>query len=371
MANYGNLIRPHTIIHKQAIVYEAAHLGFDMVGVVRAQQARHFPFYVEWLTQGLHAGLNYMARPDRVARRADPNVVMPGVRSIIMVGVYYPAALFADALRDPSRGRIAAYAWQPDYHAVIPTRLEQLAARLSSFDNVTGRPKSKAANHRIYVDTGAILERSHAQSAGLGFIGKNTMLIAPDGGSYFLLGALLTDSECDQYDEPARETMCGSCTRCQTACPTNAFPRPYVLDANRCISYHTIENKGVIPVELRAQFGNWIFGCDVCQQVCPFNRFALDHPGTLFVTPDVDRVAPHLIDLLALDADQFEMQFAGTPLHRTGLERLVRNVCIAAGNWGDPIVAAPLLHLVQTGSPLIQEHAYWALHQMESGSPAR
>jgi epoxyqueuosine reductase len=263
-------------------------------------------------------------------------------------------------LNDPSRGRIAAYAWGLDYHDILTPRLEQLAAWLRA-------EAGQDMTHRVYVDTGAVLERSHAQQAGLGFTGKNTMLIQPRRGSTLFLGEILTSLEFDPYDRPHRPTMCGSCTRCLQACPTDAFPEPYVLDARRCISYLTIEHKGTIDPALRPLMGNWVFGCDVCQEVCPFQRFALPSSERRFYPQDIDRAAPRLLDLLALDDDMFHARYYGSPIYRIKRERLVRNACIAAGNWGNPEAAPLLQRLLDDPSTLVQEHAAWALEQIEAG----
>lgn len=342
-----------------------AEHGFDLCGIIRAEQSPQFGAYLNWIEQGYHAELGYMARLDRVARRENPAVILPGVRSMIVIGATYPAAssdpAFNAALHDPRRGRIAAYAWYPDYHEVITPRLEALVAAIRDAIREQG---GSDLHSRAYVDTGAILERSHANSAGLGFIGKNTMLIQPRGGSYLLLGELLTDLEFDIYDTPAPVTLCGTCTRCQTKCPTQAFPRPYVLDARRCISYHTIENKGSIPAELRGSFGNWIMGCDICQDVCPFNRFASLQTQSLFTLPDIGRAAPLLSDLLTLDLAGFAARFHDTPIQRVGYERLIRNACIAAGNSGDLSLIDLMQPLASHNSALIREHAAWGLARL-------
>jgi epoxyqueuosine reductase len=222
----------------------------------------------------------------------------------------------------------------------------------------------------VYVDTGAILERSHAQQAGLGFTGKNTMLIAPRRGSYLFLGEILTTLDFDDYDTPHRASMCGTCTRCLRACPTNAFPRPYVLDARRCISYLTIELKGSIPADLRPLMGNWVYGCDVCQEVCPFTRrFARPSAERAFWPETVDRAALWLRDLLALDEEGFRARFGGSALARIGHDRLARNACVAAGNSGLDEFAPQLDHLARHDeSELVREHAAWALARIWSHS---
>lgn len=342
----------------------AASLGFTFCGVVPAHPSPTLDAYLHWIDAGMHGAMGYLARPDRIVRRQDLNVILPGVKSLMMVGLdYRTAAVSNDLLTDRTRGRIAAYAWGSDYHGIITEKLSQLAAMIAgntpSFDAATGK------GHKIYTDTGAILERSHAQQAGFGFIGKNTMLIHPRHGSNFFLGEMLTDAEFDAYDAPMEPAAsCGSCTRCMAACPTDAFPAPHVLDARRCISYHTIENKGSIPVDLRPRFGSWIFGCDVCQDVCPFQRFAPVTPEQAFFPVDADRAAPRLADLLVMDDATFKQRFADSPLIRTGRARLVRNACVAVGNSADQSLI-PALELHAAGQDeLIAEHARWALEQL-------
>ncbi|HEX3051893.1 MAG TPA: tRNA epoxyqueuosine(34) reductase QueG [Aggregatilineaceae bacterium] len=240
----------------------AAGVGFSQVGIIPAVPSPRLDAYLRWVEAGMYGGMDYLARADRVVRRQDLNVILPGVQSIIVVALDYGTFAVPDEiLTDPRRGRLSNYAWGVDYHAVMTPRLEQLAALIGD------------AAARVYVDTGAVLERSHAQQAGLGFVGKNTMLIHPRRGSFMFLGEILTTTHFDEYDSPQRESMCGTCTRCLTACPTNAFPHPYVLDARRCISYLTIELKGHIPEALRPLLGNWVYGCDICQVVCPWTRF--------------------------------------------------------------------------------------------------
>jgi epoxyqueuosine reductase len=348
----------------QSVRSRAAELGFNLVGITPALPAPRLDAYFRWLDAAMHGSMGYMARKDRQARRRDLNVILPGVQSMIVVGLDYHALnVPVEILDDPGRGRIAAYAWGLDYHETMTPRLEALAAWLR---DVSGRQMA----HRVYVDTGAILERSHAQQAGLGFVGKNTMLINPRRGSYFFLGEILTDLVFDDYDQPHRETMCGSCVRCQAACPTNAFPRPYVLDARRCISYLTIEHKGWIARELRPLLGNWVYGCDICQDVCPFTRFATPTAESSLWPVDPDRAAPPLLDLLRLDDDGFRARFGGSAIARIRRERLVRNACIAAGNWGSEQALPALAELLHDPSPLVRGHAAWALARI-GGEPAR
>ncbi len=348
----------------QWIQEKALALGFNLVGLTPAVPSPQLDAYLAWIQAGYQGTMGYMARPDRVARRRDLNVILPGVQSLIMVGLDYHTLVPAEILEDPSRGRISNYAWGIDYHDLMLHRLEMLADWLH-------REMSGATMHRVYVDTGAILERSHAQQAGFGFTGKNTLLIHPRRGSYFFLGEILTTAVFDAYDDPYPSPKgggvgCGSCSRCQAACPTAAFPRPYVLDARRCISYLTIEYKGAIPFELRPLMGNWVYGCDVCQEVCPFNRFALESQEAAFSPVDWEQAAPPLVELLALSADTFQQRFARSPIKRIKRERLVRNACVAAGNWRGEAAIPHLEALLNDDSALIREHAGWALDQFRA-----
>ena len=336
---------------------KARELGFSLCGITPAQPSPTLGRYLRWIRRGMHGEMGYMARPDRVRRRQDLREILPGARSLIVVGLDYQASYAAaDLLSDPARGRIASYAWGVDYHRVLGLRLERFAEWL--LERSGGQ-----LEHKVYVDTGALLERSHAQQAGLGFIGKNTMLIHPRRGSSFFLGEIITSLALDSYDMPQRETMCGTCTRCLAACPTDAFAAPFVLDARRCISYHTIENKGWVDRHLRADFGNWIFGCDICMEVCPFQRFTGATDEVAFLPMEVERVAPKLIDILMLDERGFRQLFRRSPVERIGRERLVRNACIAAGNWRDERAIPHLIQLLYDSSPLVRGHAAWALWQ--------
>ena len=334
---------------------KARELGFNLCGITPARPSPTLSAYLRWIQRGMQGEMRFMARPDRVRRRQDLREIMPGAKSLILVGMDYYARYAADeTLNDPARGRIASYAWGLDYHHVLGLRLADFADWLAQASG--GAPAQK-----VYVDTGAILERSHAQQAGLGFIGKNTMLIHPRRGSSFFIGEILTTLEFDDYDSPHRETMCGTCTRCLSACPTDAFPAPYVLDARRCISYHTIENRGWIDSELRAGFGNWIFGCDICQDICPFQRFAEETDEVAFLPLELDRVAPKLTDILMSTETSFRAMFRRTPVERAGRELIVRNACVAAGNWRGEQAIPHLIQLLYDESALVRGHAAWAL----------
>ena len=363
---------------------KARALGFDFVGVIPAAPGRRLEAYLRWVAAEMHGRMGYLARSDRLERRQDLNIILPGAQTIISVGMNYHTFKLPNAIADdPSRGRISNYAWQMDYHNVMTPRLQELADWLAQ--TTTGKTVSK-----VYVDTGAILERDHAESAGLGFTGKNTMLIHPRHGSTFFLGEILTTLAIDNYQLPIVNSQfpsCGSCQRCLDACPTNAFPEPYVLDARRCISYLTIELKDWIPRDLRPLMGNWVYGCDICQDVCPFNRFAtptqeiafyprgietgdwrLEIPGQFPISnlqsPILNNIAPSLLDLLTLDDATFNERFADSPIKRIKRARLVRNACIAAGNWGSQTAVPPLIALLTDSEPIVRGHAAWALRQI-------
>jgi epoxyqueuosine reductase len=318
--------------------------------------------YLAWLTQDHHGEMSYMARPDRIERRTDPESILPGACSVICVGLnYYPGTLPEDLAhapsRDPARGLISNYAWGLDYHDLMASRLEELAAFVSA--------EAGQAAHRIYVDTGPVLERAYAAAAGLGFIGKNTCLIHPKAGSWLFLGEILTDAKLKPTSSVTR-VGCGTCRRCLDACPTGALVAPYVLDARRCISYLTIELKGSIPRELRPLMGNWIYGCDVCQQVCPWQRFARPTHERAFRAEEPGRAAPSLLELIEIDDEQFQRRYTGTPILRIGRTRLLRNVAVALGNAGDERAVPALTKALADAEPLVREHATWALNSLTS-----
>lgn len=370
----GNFDKREALSHNSAMTSLAAalreqayQLGFTRLGIIAAQPARRLEAYLEWVAEACYGRMGYMARPDRVVRRQDLQLILPGVQSMVCVALdYYTMQLLPALAADPSRGRISNYAWQVDYHHLFTPRLQQLADWLVV-------QQGGQARCRVYVDTGAILERDHGETAGLGFTGKNSMLIHPRHGSYFFLGEILTTVDSAAWGEPlavaepAAMPSCGRCTRCLTACPTNAFSQPYRLDARRCISYLTIELKEWIPRALRPLLGNWIYGCDVCQEVCPFNRFAQPTAEPAFYAPDhpmLAAAAPALLELLALDEGAFGRQFADSPIRRIGHGRFLRNVCVAVGNWGSDTAVPQLIPLLNHPQPIVRGHAAWALGQI-------
>lgn len=363
----------------ERITSRAVELGFDLVGIAPAGVAPHAGEYAAWISSGMMGEMAYMARDPE--RRSDPRRVLPNAQSVIVVGLnYYTIDLPDEVKNDPSRGLIARYAWGVDYHDVMTPRLEELARYVHE-------QSGENATTRVYVDTGPVLERDWALAAGLGFIGKNTCLINPRLGSWWFLGVIITDvalhgvealagSASALADNPAKASApnkgvgCGTCTRCLTACPTNAFPAPHILDARKCISYLTIELKGSIPIELRPLLGNHIFGCDICQDVCPWpTRFAVPTKERSFFPAqwppaiDIDRAAPKLIDLAQLSEEAFKQRFAGTPILRTKRRGLLRNVAVALGNWGSSEAREALEMLAHDPAPIIAEHARWGLAQ--------
>jgi len=341
----------------------ARALGFDMVSIVPVGSPGHFGAFEAWLAAGYHGEMAYIAR--RAGSRADPAHLSPGARTIIAVSANYHPGVAPPVWDNPTHGRFARYAWAADYHDVIKSRLYELDAFIRER---TGRIVSGKA----CVDTAPLLERDFAARAGLGFIGRNTCLITPGLGSWTFLGALLVP---EPLDEPAtvhgpgpsssvspRASLagCGRCTRCLDACPTGAFVAPYVLDARRCISYLTIELRRPIPIDLRPRMGNWVFGCDICQEACPYNRAA---PTAAWpaLQPDRTRATLPLLDLLSLGDEDFRARFRGTSVLRAKRRGLVRNACVAAGNCGDPAAAPILAQLLEDPDPMVRGHAAWAL----------
>ncbi len=349
-------------------VAEALALGFEMAGVVTRAGSRHMAHFREWVDSGLHGTMAYLARPDALHRRGALDRTLPGFRSALVVSHSYADDEPATSPDDPSRAIIARYARGRDYHNVISDKLDLLASRLES---IAGHPFRR----RAYVDTGPILERELAMCAGLGWFGKNTMLIHPRRGSYFFLGVLLTDLPLE-HGVPFREDHCGTCRRCLDACPTGALlgrdeSGAPVMDATRCISYLTIELKGPIPHDLRPAIGNRVFGCDICQEVCPWNeRFSAPTEEPAY-SPRTELDNPSLIDLatrlLDMSGKAFQREFSDSPVSRARRNGLLRNVCVALGNWGAPDAVPVLERAASDHSEVVREHARWGLERIEAG----
>ncbi|HYL83535.1 MAG TPA: tRNA epoxyqueuosine(34) reductase QueG [Candidatus Angelobacter sp.] len=369
------------------VVEQAISLGFDLCGVVRAEKFPELEHTAEWLARGYAGEMTYLTDP----RRADPHAAMPGIRSVIVCLLNYNTAhpLSTEAgtpgEHEQPRGWISRYAWGDDYHDVLRLRLEHLVTAL-------GKRFSEPFQARPYVDTGPIQERIVAKYAGLGWLGKNTLLLHPALGSYFFLGVILTTLDLqpslDAKELPPPD-LCGSCRRCLDACPTQAFVEPYVMDARNCISYLTIELRGPIPEQHREGMGRHVFGCDICQDVCPWNRRAPISSAPQFqprVLPAAEGqlpesrptaqedslLLPRLERLLELSEEDFRKLFRDSPVKRAKWRGLVRNACVAAGNAGirpgqsaQARIYSSLQRLATSSEPTIAESAQWALSRIQ------
>jgi epoxyqueuosine reductase len=333
---------------------EAVRLGFDAVGVAPAVAPPGYPDFVRWLDSGHDAGMDYLRRS--LAARAHPSSVLEGVRSVIVVSLVYGRTAPPAVQESDGRGKVAQYAQGGDYHTLIWRKLEELLAWLrSERPEVTGR---------AVADTAPLLERDFARLAGLGWIGKNTMLIDRRLGSYTFLGALLVDAQLE-YDAPHEADHCGSCTLCLDLCPTQAFTGPYELDARRCISYWTIEHRGVMPQTSASELDGWVFGCDVCQDVCPWNRKAPSgRQAELDARPEWTE--PDLIDWLSRDWSRWRALLKGTALKRAKRTGLVRNAALVLGSRKLPEAVAPLADRLddREEDSVVRASAAWALGQI-------
>ncbi len=337
---------------KAALTREAQTLGFDCIGITEPGTIENAgKYFLEFIASGGHGDMDWLAaNPER---RADPRVLWQGVRSVIMLGVNYgpdenPLAI----LESRSRGAISVYAQGDDYHDLLKKRLKTLARWLVA---------ASGAEVKVFVDTAAVMEKPLAQAAGLGWQGKHTNMVSREFGSWLFLGAIFT-----AFDLPRDEAdidHCGSCNACQDICPTAAFPAPYKLDARRCISYLTIENKGPIPHEFRKAIGNRIYGCDDCLAVCPWNKFA-QTTREAKLAARAELRAPSLAELARLDDGAFRALFAKSPVKRIGRDRFIRNVLIAIGNSNDAALAQEAERLRGDDSALVRGAAVWALSQL-------
>ena len=342
-------------LQRQQIHQLAAEIGFELCGVANCRTVAEAPLYQQWVEQGFAGRMSYLT-DHRAAIRSDPTRLLSSAQSIICVGkLYNGPEPHSDCFDDPTLGWISRYAWGEDYHDVMRSGLEQLAQRIGG-------------DHewRAFADTAPLLERSYARQAGLGWIGKNTCLINQGRGSWFFLGELLTSLEIEA-DSPPPE-RCGTCTRCIDACPTEAIVPMgdwWTVDARACISYFTIELRGEIPEEQRGAVGRHVFGCDICQDVCPWNRGAPVDRDEAFA-PRAGLVAPPLDRLAALSLQEFEAMFKTTPVPRARYRGFLRNVCVAMGNSGEARFREPLARLAVSGDELVAGHARWALDKLNS-----
>ena len=337
----------------------ALALGFDLAGVARAEPTPETRFLRDWLDRGFAGDMGYLSR--RAEERMDPRRVLEGARSVVAVGLVYDPGETAAAKPTTKDGVVARYAGGDDYHDVLGERLRALESGLEA---LAGRP----VRARSYVDTGPVQERVFAAYAGLGWIGKNTCLIHPRLGSYLFLGVVLTDLELEaDVREPDH---CGTCRACLDACPTDAFAAPYVLDATKCISYATIESRGPIDASLREAHGGWVFGCDICQEVCPWNlrdRRVVPPDGSglrarLAARPEW--VRPSLEWILGLGEDDWREATRDTALRRAKFRGLLRNALVAAGNSGESALVPLVRRHAEGADPLLAEHARWALDRL-------
>ena len=339
---------------KEWIRAAALAAGFDRAGFAAAADLGDRAGLEAWLARGYHGTMAWMAREP--ARRRDPRRAAPFARTVLSLAVNYfhPARHMAR----PGAGRISRYAWGGDYHQAIGAMLRRLVARLQA--------EAPALEARAHVDTGSVLEKPWAHQAGVGWVGKNANVIVRSGGSWFFLAELVLSAEVEP-DPPATE-HCGTCTRCIDACPTAAIVAPAVVDSRRCISYLTIEERGAIAPELRPGLGDWIFGCDVCQDVCPWNKFSRPGADPAYA-PRAGHLAPPLAELARLSAAEFAARFRDTNLERPGYAGLLRNVMVALGNAATPEALAALGNGLAHPEPLVRAHAAWGLGRHGGSAP--
>ena len=360
---------PHQAVHNgvrslgelaRGLKRQAGHLGFAEIRIAPAVEPARYPQFMDWLAQGYAGEMNYLTERQEAYRH--PNSVLDGVRTIAVLALPYSTALLQHTT-EAGVGRVARYAsGSVDYHDWIHDRLKQLGAWLSTTYQDYPTSAAPPLQWRGIVDTAPLLEREFAQLAGIGWIGKNTLMLNRTLGSYFFLACLLTNLSLP-CDEPFDQDHCGACTACLDACPTNAFVQPRLLDASRCISYLTIEQRGLPAVELRSHIGDWLYGCDVCQEVCPWNRKAPSLVEVAFAPVDKFTQLP-LAKLLQMNDESFRAYFRKTPFWRAKRRGLIRNAAIVAGNQKDNNCIEPLLALLTDGDELIRAAAVWSLTQM-------
>ena len=345
---------------KHDLAAEARRLGFVACGIApAAEDAARAARLDAWLAEGRHGDMAWMQ--DRAHHRRSPQGLWPQAQSVIALGMSYAPAADPLALEAaPDRGRISVYAQGQDYHDTVKKALKALARWLVAEADKRGLG---GADVKVFVDTAPVMEKPLGSAAGLGWQGKHTNMVSREHGSWLFLGAIYTTLAFEP-DAPGRD-RCGSCDACQRACPTDAFPAPYQLDARRCISYLTIELKGPVPPEFRKALGNRIYGCDDCLAVCPWNKFADSAARMQAFLPRAELVAPRLGELLALDDAGFRRLFSGSPIKRIGRDRMVRNCLYAAGNSGDPALVAPVRALLDDPDAAVADAARWALAQLE------
>ncbi len=336
----------------------ARDLGFDPVGVASVDPPQHWAFYQSWLAMGYAGEMGYLGR--NLDRRSDVRRILPSAKSILCVGLNYLPESDGHKNGGHPTGQIARYARGDDYHDVMRDRLFELLSEIQRIE--------PSAEGRVYVDTGPVLERDFAERAGVGWFGKHTCLIDKGRGSWFFLGEIILNLDLE-VDRPQLD-HCGTCTRCLDACPTDAIVEPYAVDSRRCISYLTIELKGAVPRALRSDLGNWVFGCDICQDVCPWNRKHAEPTSEEAFQARPGLNAPDLVELLHLDQAAFSKRFKNSPIKRAKRRGLLRNAAIALGNVGGKTEVPALSDALKDDEPLVRQHAAWALGKI-GGDRAR
>jgi epoxyqueuosine reductase len=328
---------------------QASRLGFFKAGITSVRPLPSAESFIQWLNKGFHGSMGYLQR--QAPKRQDPGLVLAGARSMLVLAMNYHTE---DGLTDePLKGRISRYAWGDDYHKILMARLEELLRFIQKLDpSAEGLP---------YVDTGPVMEKVWGAQTTLGWMGKHTNLITRDHGSWFFVGVILLNIEL-AYDSKEKD-LCGTCSRCLCTCPTGAIVAPYILDARLCVSYLTIELRGSIPRNLRPLIGNRIYGCDDCQEVCPWNRFAVKSNGSGF-SPRPENFMPELNPLIRITPAEFKERFRNSPILRAKRDGFVRNVAVALGNSRKPEAIPVLAAACRDTSPLVRAHAAWALGQI-------
>ena len=338
----------------QQIQTRAHELGFELVGITPAERSQTIQRYRQWIASGYAGKMGYLER--HLPLKEDTRTLLQEAKSVISLAMnYWTLDTPKDLAEDPGRGQISRYAWGDDYHDVIRERLLLLV----EFIKNTAETELKS---RVFVDSGPILEREYAQKAKLGWIGKNTNLINWRSGSWYFLSEVLVSIELESETQPLRGS-CGTCTKCIEACPTDAIIEPNLLDSRLCISYLTIELKDSIPKELRPEMGNLIFGCDICQEVCPWNSKATPTTEPAF-QPRHGNLAPELLTLINMTQTEFSKRFKGSPIKRAKRKGFLRNVIVAIGNWRSRAAVPALKKVLIDDEPLIRGHAAWALGQV-------
>ncbi|HEY9076900.1 MAG TPA: tRNA epoxyqueuosine(34) reductase QueG [Anaerolineaceae bacterium] len=340
---------------REDIKAEADNLGFVLSGITSAVSPPHYDVYLSWIQKGWHGSMHYLSAEHSLNRRKNPEQILPGIRSILSLAYPYPSPIpGTQPGLDDSLGRVAAYAWETDYHDRLKSILEVLITRVKK---IVGKP----IRAKGYSDTGAILEKDFAERAGLGWIGKNTSLINPEIGSFFFLAEVLLDYDLDP-DIPFSKEYCGRCQRCINACPTKCIQPDRTINASECIAYLTIEHHGTIRPDLRQKIGNWVFGCDVCQIVCPWNQHANQRNS---FDSMVNPIFIPLLNDLSMTESQFSAQYDQSPIKRARRDGFLRNLIIAIGNSHDPKSIPALVQVLQTEpDPLLRGHAAWALGEI-------